>query len=298
MKLAMLRPRVGEPGKPAVILNEGRAVWFRDVLGEEGPRSIDALVQGDWPYWLSQLRQHLGSRDDFALTGSDLISAAPISFRRNVLCVGRNYREHAQEAVRSGLATAVNQESPIFFTKATTTLNYHQGPVVAFDCTTALDYEAELGVVIGKAGRGVAASQAEDYIFGYTLLNDLTARDVQQQHQQWFLGKSFDGYCPIGPMVVTRDEIDWPVRLNIVMTVNGEERQNFNTQDMIFDIGGQVEWLSKAMTLLPGDVIATGTGDGVGRSFQPPRYLKPGDRMDIACAPLGQLSNIVVAPGA
>ena len=294
MKLAMVRPNPSESARPAVVISGERVLWLKDLLGMDAPISIDQMIQSDHESWLKALRSAYTSRTWQGTMSRDMVWESPIEFHRNPLCIGRNYRDHAQEAIRSGVAKHVNEEFPIFFTKATTTLNHHLGEVTAFDATQALDYEAELGVVIGRAGRRIDREDAETMIFGYTLVNDITARDVQQRHQQWFLGKSFDGFCPVGPVVVTRDEVPWPLNLAIRLAVNGEERQMFNTRAMIFDVADQIAWLSRAMTLLPGDLIATGTGDGVGRSFTPPRYLSPGDRVDIDCSVIGRLTTLVV----
>jgi 2-keto-4-pentenoate hydratase/2-oxohepta-3-ene-1,7-dioic acid hydratase in catechol pathway len=291
MKLAMIADEAEQMARPAVVTEENRGIWFEDILGATAPASLDAMIQDDGEGWLRRIREQLSKR---AVMGQSLEHArfdAPISFIRNPFCIGRNYREHAEEAVRSGVSKAVQEDYPIFFTKATTTLNCHEGEIVAYAAAEGLDYEAELGVVLGRQGRGITKSNAESMIFGYTLVNDMTARVVQTRHQQWFLGKSFDGFCPVGPVIVTRDEMPWPLDVVVRLSVNGEERQRFSTRDMIFDIADQITWLSQSLTLLPGDLLATGTGDGVGRSFKPPRYLKPGDRMEIDCDAIGRLSN-------
>ncbi len=297
MKLAMLQPSAEVSSEPAVVLSPSTLVWFRDLFGEGAPASLDALIQSDdWAFWLKELKGRLESTR-VPVTGlNEVFWDAPLTFRRNVFCLGRNYRDHAHEAVRSGLAGSVSEEYPIFFTKATTAWNRPGGQVVAHPTTAALDYEGELAVIIGRGGSGIDAARAREHVFGYTLINDITARDLQQRHQQWFLGKSLDGFAPIGPLIVTADEIPWPVALTVVVTVNSEERQRLNTNDMIFDIPQAIAELSRALTLLPGDVIATGTGDGVGRSFRPPRYLMPGDRVEIRCQAIGSLVNVVVAP--
>jgi len=294
VKLAMIRSNPEVPARPAVVLSGQRVVWFQEILGSDAPTSLDAMITTGADPWLEQLRSRFLVGSYPGSTFGDMIFDAPISFRRNPLCIGRNYPDHAQEAVRSGLAKTVNEEFPMFFSKATTTLNHDQGGIVAFQAARRLDYEAELGVILSRGGREIDREHAESMILGYTLVNDVTAREVQQRHQQWFLGKSFDGFCPIGPVIVTRDEIPWPVALTLQLTVNGEERQRFHTQDMIFDIADQIRWLSQAMTLLPGDLLATGTGDGVGRSFTPPRYLHPGDQVEIVCSAIGRLRNWVV----
>ena len=156
----------------------------------------------------------------------------------------------------------------------------------------SLDYEAELGVVIGRGGRGIAKARAYDHVFGYTIINDVTARDLQGLHKQWFLGKSLDTFCPMGPWLVTADEVE-PENLTVKCWVNDELRQNANTRDLIFDIPTLIETLSAGMTLRPGDVIATGTPVGVGIGFTPPKFLQRGDRVTVEIQGLGRLSNKV-----
>ena len=214
---------------------------------------------------------------------------------RNILCVGKNYEAHIQERARVGDRTKPLETAPIFFTKATTSVIGCGESVVAWKSTSQVDYEAEIAVVIGRTGRDISKTEALDYVLGYTLINDVTARDLQEAHRQWFRGKSLDTFCPLGPYIVTRDEIEWPVNVNITLTVNGELRQNFWTKDMIFDIPTIISELSRSMTLLPGDVIATGTADGCGAGLSPPSFLKPGDHVAIYCEQLGTLENKIIA---
>jgi 2-keto-4-pentenoate hydratase/2-oxohepta-3-ene-1,7-dioic acid hydratase in catechol pathway len=155
-----------------------------------------------------------------------------------------------------------------------------------------VDYEAELAVVIGRGGRGITKAEARDHIFGYTILNDVTARDLQSRHKQWFIGKSIDTFCPMGPWLVTADEVD-VANLEVKCWVNGELRQDANTRDLIFDVPTLIETISAGLTLMPGDVIATGTPAGVGIGFDPPRYLAVGDEVSIEISGLGRLSNRV-----
>jgi len=233
-----------------------------------------------------------------AITLSGLQVIAPIPHPpRNLFCVGKNYRAHAQEFSRSGFdssaaagADAVPQ-APIVFTKTPETVI---GPGVDIPYPTglgdAIDYEAELAVVIGRGGRGIRAARAMEHVFGYTIVNDVTARDLQSKHRQWFLGKSIDGFCPMGPWVVTADEVDGS-DLDLRCWVNGELRQQASTADLIFNIATLIETISAGITLLPGDVIATGTPEGVGIGFTPPRFLKRGDVVAIEISGLGRLEN-------
>ena len=221
---------------------------------------------------------------------------APIPHpRRNILCVGKNYRDHVSE-VQSALPTTGDgvPESPIIFTKATTTVIGPGDTIPATsDPTDSADYEGELAVVIGRGGKGIARDRAMDHVFGYTIVNDVTSRRLQKRHQQWFLGKSLDGFCPMGPTLVTKDEVPDTRRLQVKTFVNGELCQDGSVAQMIFDIPTLIETLSQTMTLAPGDIIATGTPAGVGMGFKPPRFLKAGDRVAISIDPIGTLENPV-----
>ncbi|MGM0841121.1 MAG: fumarylacetoacetate hydrolase family protein [Bacillota bacterium] len=208
--------------------------------------------------------------------------------KRNIMCVGKNYRDHAIEM-------GGEQDIPkdiMIFTKATNTVVGHEETVLHHgEMTEQLDYEGELAVVIGKRGKGISPEDALEYVFGYTILNDITARDLQKKHGQFFIGKSLDTTCPIGPYLVTKDQIVDPQNLEITTRVNGEIRQSSNTSEMIFTIPTIISTLSKGMTLEPGDIIATGTPAGVGKGFKPPLFLKKGDRVEIEIESLGILTN-------
>ncbi|MDF3836705.1 fumarylacetoacetate hydrolase family protein [Cupriavidus basilensis] len=221
---------------------------------------------------------------------------APINPRRNIFCVGKNYRAHAKEFSGSGYeAGAVKgaeiDEFPAVFTKPPSTV-VGNGDTVDLHAhiTSAVDYEAELALIIGKTGRDIAPDDAYDHIWGYTLVNDVTARDRQRDHKQWFLGKALDTFCPMGPWIATADELQAD-NLELQCWVNGELRQQANTRDLIFDIPTLVATISAGLTLQPGDVIATGTPAGVGIGFNPPRFLKPGDEVSLSIAGIGTLSN-------
>ncbi|OZB60717.1 MAG: hydrolase [Lysobacterales bacterium 14-68-21] len=215
---------------------------------------------------------------------------------RNLFCVGKNYRKHAHEFAESGFDTAsctAVPAHPVVFSKLPgavigdrDSIFYPEG------LSEALDYEAELAVVIGRGGRGIPRARALQHVFGYTVVNDVTARDWQQRHGQWFLGKSFDTFCPMGPVLVTADELD-PSALDIRCWVNGELRQQANTRDLIFDIPTLIETISAGITLQPGDIIATGTPEGVGVGFRPPRFLQRGDEIAIEIEGIGRLVNDV-----
>ncbi|MBU6248084.1 MAG: fumarylacetoacetate hydrolase family protein [Xanthomonadaceae bacterium] len=215
---------------------------------------------------------------------------------RDLICVGKNYRKHAHEFADSGFDTdngpAVPEHPVVFSKSAGAVIGAGESIVYPEGLSDALDYEAELAVVIGRSGRRIPRAQAFSHVFGYTIVNDVTARDWQQRHGQWFLGKSFDTFCPIGPVLVTADELD-PSALAICCWVNGELRQNANTRDLIFDIPTLIETISAGMTLQPGDIIATGTPAGVGAGFKPPRFLRRGDEVAIEIEGIGRLVNDV-----
>jgi 2-keto-4-pentenoate hydratase/2-oxohepta-3-ene-1,7-dioic acid hydratase in catechol pathway len=223
---------------------------------------------------------------------------APIPHpRRNVFCVGWNYLTHFEEGQgKRGDQQEELPEYPAFFDKPTTTvIGPHQD--IPFDpgFSEKMDYEAELAVVIGRAGRSIPAAEAMDHIFGYTLANDVTARDVQRRHGgQWLKGKGMDGSCPLGPWILTTDEVSDPQNLPLFCHVNGVRKQNSSTRFMVFPIATLIEGLSLAMTLLPGDVLLTGTPEGVGYARNPPEYLSPGDEITVTIPAIGSISNKVV----
>lgn len=212
--------------------------------------------------------------------------------RKNVFCVGRNYAEHIAEFERAQKQVGTS-ENPIYFTKPLTAVIGPGAEIPIFPhVSEAIDYEVELTVVIGKPGRNIKKADAYDHVFGYTILNDISARDVQRAHGgQYFKGKALDGSCPLGPWIVTADEIGRPDNLSIGLSVNGEVRQNGNTSQMIFDIPTLIESLSAGLTLEPGDLIATGTPSGVGYAMDPPQFLKHGDTVVCEVEKIGQLSN-------
>ncbi|WP_371808187.1 fumarylacetoacetate hydrolase family protein [Ruegeria sp. HKCCD7239] len=231
-----------------------------------------------------------------ALVPDDVPFLAPIpSPRKNVFCVGRNYAEHIAEGERAQNQKIGVTEHPVFFTKPPTSIVAPEADILIFPSVSqAIDYEVELAVVIGKPGRNIAKADAYDHVYGYTILNDITARDIQRRHGgQYFKGKGLDGSCPLGPFIVTADTISDPHALSIGLTVNGEQRQNGSTSDMIFDIPTLIASLSEGMTLEPGDVIATGTPSGVGYAMDPPQFLKDGDTVVCEISEIGMLRNTV-----
>jgi 2-keto-4-pentenoate hydratase/2-oxohepta-3-ene-1,7-dioic acid hydratase in catechol pathway len=218
--------------------------------------------------------------------------------RRNIFCVGKNYIEHAKEFAGSGFDNSSKPgddipTDPIIFSKVPETViatgEAIQMPVGISD---AIDYEAELGVIIGVGGKGICEADAMNHVWGYTVINDVTSRDWQNRHKQWHMGKSFDTFCPMGPIAVSADEVNGQ-DTRVQLWVNGELRQNARTTDLIFTIPQIIATLSAGITLLPGDVIATGTPVGVGIGFKPPKYLKAGDVVRVSIDGVGVLENPV-----
>ncbi|NBW77864.1 MAG: FAA hydrolase family protein [Betaproteobacteria bacterium] len=227
---------------------------------------------------------------------SEVKFLSPLSaFLRNPFAVGKNYHEHAVEFDKSGFnatsgAASAIPTHPQIFTKATTTLNGPTDPI-RFNPkhTQSVDYEGEIGVVIGTTCRNVSKADAMKQVWGFVALNDVTARDLQKNHAQWFLGKSLDGFCPLGPWITTTDEA--PTDMHMQVWVNGEQRQKAHISQLIFDIPTLIETMTAAMTLLPGDIIATGTSVGVGVGSNPPKFLRHGDVVRVAISGLGELQN-------
>ncbi|TGD85451.1 DUF2437 domain-containing protein [Mycolicibacterium sp. CH28] len=251
-------------------------------------QSLDELIGGCVP-------EPLAGPDGTPIPLADVELLAPLTANcRGVLCIGINYFEHQRES--ADVFVAEVPDHPIVFFKTTAAVT---GAYATLNLTPAIstefDWEVELGVVIGRAGRNIPRERAADYIFGYTVVNDITARDVQHRHKQWHLGKNVDGSTPIGPWIVTADELGHPPELDIALRINGDLMQQANTRDMIFPIAEQIEVISQYVALRPGDVIATGTPSGVGFAQTPPRYLADGDIVETVIDGVGTLRNRVVA---
>src|SRR5688572_24173908 len=254
------------------LIQGGPAVWTRTAAG------VDAGPDHD----IKDIRWH-----------------APIPRPlKNVFCVGRNFVSHAEEGARARGEELKLPERPMFFTKAPTTV---AGPFddVPWDrnATQQVDWEAELGVIIGTGGTNIQRDRALAHVFGYTVINDVTARDLQKSHGQFFKGKSLDGSCPMGPCVVTADEFGDPHEKDITLRVNGVVKQQGNTRSMIFAVDALIESLSRGLTLEAGDLLATGTPDGVGFARTPPEFLRNGDLMETSVQGIGSLLNHIVARG-
>ena len=223
-----------------------------------------------------------------------LLSPIP-SPRKNVICLGVNYQEHIDEGVRARGVQLNTPEVPVFFTKPATSVIGDQGKVLAHPVTSRIDWEVELAVVIGRKGRNISAAKANDYIFGYTVCLDMTARDLQRRHLQWWKGKSLDSFCPLGPSIVHKSAMPDPKSVRLQCRVNGETMQDGNTRDMIFDIPNTIEHLSAGLTLEPGDIISTGTPSGVGFARTPPIFLNVGDKVEGEVEGIGVLEVKIAA---
>ena len=267
----------------------------RDLTAADAslPRDMVGLIAGGAAAWAAA--RDAAARAPVA-EGAVLCALIPRP-AKNVFCVGKNYREHAAEFAGSGFdATAkeVVPEAPVVFSKPPTSVIGPGEPIPSrLDPTNSTDYEGELAVVIGRAGRGIRKADALAHVFGYTVVNDVTARTLQHKHRQWILGKGIDGFCPMGPAILTADEVPDPAALRVVTHVNGEKRQDAPVSDLIFDIPTLIEVISAGITLEPGDIIATGTPAGVGIGFDPPRFLQPGDAVRIEVPGIGVLENPV-----
>ncbi len=259
------------------------------------PTRIDQSCIGDGTAWLINSRLS-DSAEEFALT--DVTLLAPIARpRRNIFCVGKNYYDHAKEFSRSGFdSSAVKGEvpqAPIVFTKVPDCVIGPGMPIrIDQSVSSAVDYEVELAVIIGQSGRNIQPEDALDHVWGYTIINDVTARDLQGLHSQWLIGKSQDTFCPMGPWVTLRNELNL-ADTTIRCFVNGQQRQESNTGLLIFDVPTIIAAISNGITLRPGDVIATGTPAGVGIGFKPPKYLEPGDVIRMEIEGIGILENPV-----
>lgn len=234
------------------------------------------------------LRERISATD---LSEVELVAPIPTP-RRNIFCVGKNYREHVDEV--RGTALGELPQAPIIFTKATTTVAGPGDPIPAHqELTQCLDYEGEIAVIIGRGGRGITAADAWSHVFGITALNDVTARDIQRRHKQWHLGKSLDGSAPMGPTVLLRSRMPDPSSVALRTEVNGELRQTGTLDQLIFDVPTLIAVISAGITLLPGDIIATGTPSGVGAGFDPPQFLRSGDTVTVEVSGCGRLTNTV-----
>ena len=281
-----------------------------DYQGQRGVGRVDEAAGTIAPFELTAEQAHEGIQCliEMQVAGKDLPpTAEPLELtavrleaplprpRRNVFCVGKNYYDHAHEFAGSGFDSSAARgavpEFPIVFSKVPESV-IGSGVDIEFDpaVSSAIDYEVELAVIIGRPGRGISRDAALDHVWGYTIVNDVTARDLQGRYSQWLIGKSQDTFCPMGPIAVSRDEIDL-ADCGVRSFVNGEKRQDSNTGLLIFDVPTIIETIAAGITLLPGDVIATGTPAGVGIGFKPPKYMGDGDLVRCEIDGIGALAN-------
>ena len=274
-------------------LDEAGALRDITAAAPSLPRDMLGLIAAG-PATLAAARDALGKAPIVA--GAKILAPIPRP-PKNVFCVGKNYHEHAKEFAGSGFdggAKDVVPPYPVVFSKPHTSIIATGEPILGhLDPTGGLDYEGELAVVIGQGGRGISKGDALKHVFGYTIINDVTARHLQKRHSQWVLGKGLDSFCPMGPAILTADDVPDPTALTLTTWVNGERRQHAPVSDLIFDIPTLIEAISAAITLEPGDVIATGTPAGVGIGFAPPRFLASGDVVRIEVPGIGVLENRV-----
>jgi 2-keto-4-pentenoate hydratase/2-oxohepta-3-ene-1,7-dioic acid hydratase in catechol pathway len=285
--------------KLATFVHEGveqPGVVVGDRILPTGGTSLLALIKGGTAALeaVRKLAQSPEAASGYALTDVSLLAPIPVP-SRNVFCVGRNYKLHIEEGARARGVEPSYPEVPEFFTKATGAVCGPGDMVQLPAITQKLDYEVELAFVIGKAGRDIKAQDAAEHILGYMVLNDVTARDLQRSHGQWFKGKSLDTTCPTGPWIVTADEFDIARDHRIWLSVNGEMRQDSLTTDMVFDCAAILESLSAGLTVEPGDIITTGTPSGVGLGLDPQIWLKDGDVMEAGIDGIGTITNTIRA---
>ncbi len=278
--------RAGEPRLG--LLAGDRIVDVAEASGGALPGDMLSFIERGEPA-LKAARSVTDSDSSIPRAGTKLLAPIPRP-ARNIVCVGLNYAEHASESrVTTGIP-----EVPVYFTKPPSTVI---GPDAAIPwhghVSRRIDWEVELVAVIGRRGRDITEDQALAFVFGYTVGNDITARDLQARHQQWYKGKGLDGFCPLGPWIVTADEIPDPQALRLQLRVNGEPKQDARTDDMIFSVAKLISAWSQGMTLEPGDLLMTGTPSGVGFARKPPEYLQPGDVVEAEIDAIGLLRNTV-----
>lgn len=291
--IAYLRER-GESDPQAL----GKAALPDDILGflRGGKRCLDCArialgyVEESWHLDPDAFRQAASEGDRPIVHRRDSVRLmAPVPCPPKLICIGLNYRDHAREA------NSPIPKAPVLFSKFCNAIAGPNDPIIIPKVSSEIDYEAELAIVIGKQGKHISRDDALGYVAGYTILNDVSARDLQMSEGQWLKGKTLDSFAPMGPFLITSDEIPNPGELDIKLWLNGALMQDSNTRELIFDVPALIEYISNLMTLTPGDVIATGTPSGVGFTRKPPIFLKPGDTVSIEIERLGTLTNPVIA---
>lgn len=283
--------------QPRLVLVHDDALWL-PAPHSGWPASLPTLIEAGPPALAElsvRLPQLMQNAERQSPTGIEWLAPIPRP-TKNLMCLGWNYADHVSESAAASGRQAEPPKDPVVFTKNVTSVVGPYADIPAHtDVTAQLDWEVELGVIIGTGGRAIARERALAHVFGYTVINDVSARDLQFRHKQFFLGKSLDGSCPMGPVIVTADEIPDPHNLRLRARVNGVMKQDSSTAHMIFDIATIIAILSRGMTLEPGDIISTGTPSGVGFARTPPEFLKPGDVVECEVEGIGTLRNRVVA---
>lgn len=282
-----------------VLVDDDTAIVDLSIAAPNLPRDMNAFISAG-PSAKQKAERAIkksGKNARLSINRQKILAPIPVPLR-NIMAVGKNYYDHAQEFDDSGFNQAKSgaaiPEFPIIFTKAPSSVIGSGESIPGYlDYTKSVDYEVELGVIIGKGGRRISKKAAYDHVFGYTIINDATARKQQFKHNQWFIGKSLDGFCPMGPCIVTADEFVDIKKIGLETRINGELRQRTLVKNMIFDIPTLIKTLSAGMTLQPGDIIATGTPLGIGGGFDPPKFLQKGDVVRMAIDKIGILENPV-----
>lgn len=281
-------------GEEHVGVVSGEFVYLIEDVLQDPPKNMLELIENFSEETRKNIEKGIKNFKGIALNSLKLKAPIPEP-KRGVICLGKNYLDHISEVDTA--ITGEKQgipEAPIYFYKLVNKAVGHMEDInLNEEVTSQLDYEVELGVIIGKDGKDIPLDRVEEYIFGYTIINDVSAREIQKKHTQWFRGKSLDGTCPMGPYIVTKDELSAPLHLNIESYVNGEKRQSGNTSQMIYGIAQLLSEFSKGITLKKGDIISTGTPAGVGMGFKPPKYLKKGDTVECRIDGIGILINKV-----
>ncbi len=276
----------------AVLSKNGTEVYPLSQFGIKS-QTMNELISETTPEALAEKISFDSASEKISISDVEILAPIPVP-KQDIICLGVNYTEHAKESARYKLEEYNDKRKyPVYFSKRVNEALPNDGEI-NLKVTSRLDYEAELAVIIGKDCEGVKAEDAEDYIFGYTILNDISARDIQMRHEQWYMGKSLTGFCPMGPCIVTKDEIKIDEPLKISSKVNGEIRQNSSTDLMIFKPDYIIEELSSYAELKAGSVISTGTPAGVGMGFNPPRFLNKGDTVVCEIEKIGQLTTHIV----
>lgn len=282
-----------------IVSKDNTKVIPMDILlkktGKDLPENFLEFIRTYSDSLIPNLQEVINHNGNGTISLDNVKITAPIPYpRRNVFCLGKNYADHALEVKSLPGGKAAIPDHPIYFTKVADPVIGHMDKVlIPKDYTEKIDYEVELAIIIGKDGKDISPEDVENHIFGYTIGNDISARDVQTKHVQWFKGKSLDTFTPMGPWIVHKSEIGFPVELDIRCKVNNEIRQNSNTKNLIFDIPYIISDLSKGLTLRAGDIILTGTPAGVGIGFSPHKYLKSGDVVECFIEKIGTLVNVI-----